>query len=486
MEEITTNKLDIAAVTKTVAETDRRRALVEEKLNQAQSLVEALNAESISLQESVLDLKRDLEETARAKDAETAALGRAIEERRRAIEDLKVLSVAADELRAASERKSSAIGANLDAARNELAALESSVSKARSDAGSLDEMVGKLRETVAQARRQAEALDSQLTTVGKATRSAVDGAADIQRRIDEARTSLDSAAARKEETDETCAALASITAALRHKTSDAVLAVKTMDDMMTEHARQSSDIAKRLADVADLVGKDEKAGTNGAGGNGVSNGRHLGKPQPGVAQFGDALRSIALLALERQISHEEAADISSALEAGDGERALRAAWALTTGGPMPAAHRLVFGEVLRAMGDVKAAIVYFEQAASAKNSPAVVRYLAALAYLKMDLLDRCAYVAQLLGRDRAGKLLARVIEALRSEQTGNADYAVHSLAEAAAMRGFPKWEYDEAYFQLGGLHERRQDTDAAIAAYEKVNGSSAPYQHVVDRVRGLF
>ena len=66
MDETTITEIDLATVAKTVAETDRRRVLVREKLDQAQSVVEALDAESKSLQESVLELKRDLEETTRA------------------------------------------------------------------------------------------------------------------------------------------------------------------------------------------------------------------------------------------------------------------------------------------------------------------------------------------------------------------------------------------------------------------------------------
>lgn len=486
MEESIT-KLDLASVAKTVAETDRRRALVEEKLSQAQSVVEALNAESKSLQESVLELKRDLEETARAKDAESAALAKAAEERRKAIEELRALTSAADELRSASDRKSATIGAELDAARNELTALESTVGKARSDAVSLDEMVGKLRQTVAEAKRQAEALDAQLTTVGKATKSAVEGASDIERRIEEARASLDGAAARKKETDETCAALASITSGLRQKTTDAVLAIKAMDDLMTEQNRQSSMLAKRLAAVADLVGKGETGGNGSTGGrNGSSNGKHAAKEAPGQGKFADALRSIAILEFQRQLSQDDAAGIRAALEAGDGERALRETWTLTTAGAMSSAHRLVFGEVLRQMGDVKAGIVYLEQAASAKNAPPVVRYLAGIAYLKMDLLDRSAYVAQILSRDRGGRLLARIIEGLRSELAGDAEAGVRSLTEATGMRGFPKWEYDEAHFQLGGLYERRNEIDAAIAAYEQVGSTSAPYADVVEHVRALF
>jgi len=481
MDEMTISEIDLATVAKTVAETDRRRALVQEKLSQAQSVVEALDAESKSLHESVLELKRDLEETARAKDHETVELGKTIGERKRAIEELKALAGAADDLRAVSESKSTAIGAHLDAARGELASLESNVATSSADAKALDEMMSRLRSTVAEARRQADALESQLASAGATTRSAVDAAADIQSRIDAARRSLDIASGRKKETDETCEALGAITDALRSKTSDAVTAVKAIDDLMVEHTRQSSTLATRLAAVAKLVGQPDRQNGSSAA-EPSTNGSHAVEP---TSRFSEPLRTIALLALERLITREEADRIASALQAEDGERALREAWALTSGAVMPSAHRLVFGEVLRAMGDVKAAIIYYEQAASAKNAAPVIRYLASLAYLHMDLLDRSAYVAQLLSRDRGGKLLSRVLEALRAEQTGNADVAAQSLSEAASMRGFPKWEYDETYFQLGGMYERRNNIDAEVAAYEKVS-ASAPYADIVERVRALF
>jgi tetratricopeptide (TPR) repeat protein len=482
MDETIITKIDLATVAKSVAETDRRRALVEEKLNQAQSVVESLNAESKSLQESVLELKHDLEETTKAKDQEAAELTLTIGERKRAIEEVKTLASAADELRTASEQKSAAIGTNVEVARKELDSLEASVEKSGSDAKSLDEMVTQLRSTVTEARRQAESMESQLKMVGETTKSAVIAANEIKGRISDARAALDVAVGRKNETDETCSALGAITSALRKKTTEAIVAVKAIDDLITEQTQQSSTLATRLAAVAKLVGQPEHK--NGSSAIAPSpNGAHAAGPSN---QFAHAVRTIALLDLERLISHDEAERLTAGLRAGNGERALRDAWALTSGSAMSAPHRLVFGEVLSAMGDVKAAIIYYEQAASAKNVPPVVRYLASLAYMRMDLIDRSTFVAQLLARDRGGKLLNRIVDALRAEQTGDADHAADLLTEAAYLRGFPKWEYDEAYFQLGGLHERRNDIEAAVAAYEKVTSTTGPYADVVERVRSLF
>ena len=155
------------------------------------------------------------------------------------------------------------------------------------------------------------------------------------------------------------------------------------------------------------------------------------------------------------------------------------------GSPTPVAHRLIFAEVLQAVGDIKAAVVYYEQAAMTKISPPVVRYLAALAYLKMDLLERSTRVSQLLTRDRGGRLLGKIIDALRLEQTDKPDEAVHALTEALAVRGFSKWEYDEALLQLGRLHERRNDVHAALACYEKLSSDGLAHIDVVDRIRTL-
>jgi len=79
--------IDLASVTKTVAETDRRRALVEEELTQAQTVVEALRARSLSLEESVLELQRQLDATRKQKRKKTPPSRQIVERRRRAIDD---------------------------------------------------------------------------------------------------------------------------------------------------------------------------------------------------------------------------------------------------------------------------------------------------------------------------------------------------------------------------------------------------------------
>jgi hypothetical protein len=483
MDESTVMKIDLASVAKSVAETDRRRVLVEEKLTQAQSVVEALNAESKSLQESVLDLKRDLEATTKAKDEETADLRRTIEERKRALHEFNTLATSADDVRSAGERQSVAIAAHVQEAQKALDSLDASAGKASADAKALDEMVARLRASVAQSRRDADAMESKLSSVADASKTATTAASEIQSRVADARAALEAAQSRKKQTDEACAALGAVTESLRVKASEAMSAVNAVDGLLAEQTLQSSTLATRLADVANLVGPPEHHnGSNGAA-----------KPSNGTPvaagakhDYTHAVHAVELLALERLITAEEAERIVVALRSGDGERALRETWALTTGGAMPSAHRLVFGEVLSAMGDLKAAIIYYEQAAAAKNAPPLIRYLASIAYVRMDLLDRSTYVGQLLARDRGGKLLAKIAEALRVEHAGNPDYAAHMLSDAAGLRGFPKWEYDELHVRLGGLQERRNDIDAAVAAYEKVSGSSAPYRDVVERVRALF
>src|SRR5258708_3840186 len=84
-------------------------------------------------------------------------------------------------------------------------------------------------QSVVEARRQADAVEAQLASVGATTRSAVSAAIDIQNRIDTARGALDVASARKRETDETCEALGAITDALRSKTAETAGAVNEID-----------------------------------------------------------------------------------------------------------------------------------------------------------------------------------------------------------------------------------------------------------------
>ena len=472
--------VDLESVTKSVAETDRRRALVEEELNQAQSVVESLKAHSISLRDSVLDLQRQLDATKKAKAEEDTALSQIAEKRRHAIDELKSLTALVDELRIASEQHAAAIGVNLDSARAQLDVVEASVAKATSVAGSVEGTLGQLRENIAEARTHADALEHQLSTVEETTASVAAVAGETHGHLEEARAALDIAIGRKREADAACKTLESIGVTLHAKTGEAIATLNAIDGLMAEQDQQTAALADRVAAVGKLVGKP-----HAENGSGAPTTKKMPLAGSIDSRFADAVRAVALLANEQLIPHEEAERLTTALRSGAGEAVLRQTWAHTVGSPTPVAHRLIFAEVLQAVGDIKAAVVYYEQAAMARISPPVVRYLAALAYLKMDLLERSTRVAQLLARDRAGRLLGKIIDALRLEQTDRPDDAVHALTAALAVRGFLKWEYDEALLQLGQLHERRSDVHAALACYEKLSAEGPVHFDVIERIRLL-
>lgn len=472
--------VDLESVTKSVAETDRRRALVEEELTQAQSVVESLKAHSISLRDSVLDLQRQLDATKIAKAEEDTALRLIAEKRRRAIEELESLTALVDELRVTSEKQAAAIGVNLDNAKMQLGVAEASVAKATSEAGSVEGTLGQLRQNIAGARSHADALEHQLSKVEETTATVTAVAGETHGHLEEARAALDIAIGRKRETDAACKTLESIGITLVAKTREAISAMNAIDGLMEEQNQQTAALADRVAAVGKLVGKSDAE--NGNAKHKIA--QNL-RTRPVDTRFADAVRALALLANEHLIPVEEAMRLSNALRSGAGEAVLRQTWAHTVGSPTPVAHRLIFAEVLQAVGDIKAAVVYYEQAAMTKISPPVVRYLAALAYLKMDLLERSTRVAQLLSRDRGGRLLAKIIDALRLEQTDRPDDAVHALTEALAGRGFPAWEYDEALLQLGQLHERRSDVHAALACYEKLSGEGSAQVEIIERIRSL-
>jgi predicted nucleic acid-binding Zn-ribbon protein len=472
--------VDLDSVTKSVAETDRRRALIEDELSQAQSLVQSLKGHSESLRESVVDLQRQLDATKKAKTEEDEALHQIAEHRKRAIEELRSLTALVDELRIASEQHAAAIGNNLDSARAQLDVVEASVAKATSEADTVQGTLGQLRENIAGARTHADALEHQLVTVEETTASVKSVADETHGQLDAARAALDIALGRKRETDAACKTLESLGTTLHAKTAEAVAAMNAMDGLMAEHGQQTVALAARVEAVGKLVGKSEP--TNGSSASKSSKPAQVAPPDD---RFADAVRAVGLLAGERLIPTEEAERLITALRSGAGEAVLRQTWAHTVGSPTPVAHRLIFAEVLQAVGDIKAAVVYYEQAAMAKISPPVIRYLAALAYLKMDLLERSTRVSQLLTRDRGGKLLGKIIDALRLEQTDKPDDAVHALTAALGVRGFSKWEYDEALFQLARLHERRSDVHAALACYEKLSGEGIARFDVVERIRTL-
>ncbi len=471
--------VDLATVTKSVAETDRRRALVEEELDQAQSVVESLKARSLSLSESVLDLQRQLDATKLTKAQEDAELSKISQQRKRAIDELAALTSVVDELRSASERDALQIGANLKDARAHLATIESNVRAATTEATTLQATIASLRENIGDARRRADELDSQLAQVDGTARSVIAAADQTQSRLNEASAALAVAAGRKEETDSACSALAAISNALHAKTNDAATAMKSIDRLMREQDVQTASLAARVAAIGKLVGQTEPR--NGSASSATP------PPAPAASnnRFADALYTVGVLAHERLLAQDEADHLGLELRSDAGNAVLRESWSKTVARPHSTAHRLIFAEVLRAVGDVKAAIVYYEQAALAAKSHPIVRYLVALAYLKMDLLDRATRVINLLSRDRGGRILSRIVDALRLEQAGRPDEAVTGLTDVLAAKGLTKWEYDETLLQLGRLHERNNNVHAALSCYQQIDGGGRGFVDVKERIRAL-
>lgn len=457
--------VSLSSVAKSVAETDRRRLLVEEELAQAHTLVEALKERSLSLKESVVDLQQQLEITARAKHDEEAALASLVERRTRAMENIDALDRAITELQTQRERTAS-MATDAVEARMRLDSITSAIAAATVSAQSVEEASADARTRIARVRAAADLLEQEVAGAEHSSMAAAESARDVSSRIEGARTGLDDAIRSKERIDPLFADLAALRQRLRARADEANAAVDAFDRLIADGDAQVEALSARLGEISRLVG--DRPSDTPASPRSIADGvpaparaqteRVHASPESivhtnGTARFGDAIRTITLLAQEHLLDREEADHLVYALQSGASDRVLHEAWARTIGGPMTAPDRLIFAELLHAVGDLKAAVLYYEQAATARNSPALVRYFVALAYLRLDLQDRCARVAQLLARDRAGRLLGKIIDALRSEQAGRGADAAARLEEAAATRGFPRWECEEAYYQLTRIRE---------------------------------
>jgi flagellar biosynthesis chaperone FliJ len=473
--------IDLISVTKSVAETDRRRALVEDELTQAQSVVESLKARSTELSESVLELQRNLDATKALKAREDTELSKISEERGRAVAELTELTRSVDELRDASQRDATKIGAGLEAARAQIVTIESSVVAARDGAASATETIASLRKIVVDARERADALESLITKAEETAAAAFTEAKDTLDRLGAAHSALDAAAGRKEETETACSALAAISNALHAKTNDAAMSMRAIDRLIAEQDAQTASLSERVAAIGRLVGQPDAVNGNAKTAPPVEE----SKDRKTNERFADALYSVAVLAHARLLAQDEADHLSLELRSDLGDAVLRESWSKTVAKPQSVAHRLIFAEVLRAVGDVKAAVVYYEQAAFAKNSHPIVRYLVAIAYIRMDLLDRGMRVMQALARDRGGRTLSYVLEALRLEQTGRADEAIVALTDVLSTKGLPKWETDETLRQLGRLHERNHNEHAARSCYEQIDASGPGLVDARELIRAL-
>jgi len=473
-------------VAASVIETQRRRQLLQDELAVATEAIASLQEQSVSLESSVLDLRRQLEETLQAKLREDDALEELATKRAEAFAQMEDLLAHIDAFAGERERAASGFGTEIDSSRLALSAIEEEVRTVKGLFASIAREATSLRTVLDSIRQSAAGADAQLADIGSKAKeldTAADGMAARVCRIAEA---VDRAEKDKQHimgADE----LRELVAGLQTRKAQVESAANALEQLAKDRERSAETIAKQLARIDQLCTGSAEVANAVASGAGVAS-AHQKQPDASVtasdapARYGGTLGMLEFLAAQGLLSSTEAVEAAQLLHTGGVDKLVRSWWSRAMASPTPGYYRLVIGQSLGESGDTKGALTFLNRAMEGKQTDPFIAYLVALALLEMKRYVDVLRIAAGLSRTRHGKALAQNIEALHLAGSRHYDEAESKLAQALTMPGLSKLHYNETLYNLGCLAENKGDLRAATAWREKLTGIEPTYRDIANHI----
>lgn len=473
-------------VAASVFETQRRRQQLQDELAAATEAIASLQEQSVSLESSVLDLRRQLEQTLQAKLREDAALEELATKRTQAFAQMQDLLAHIDAFAGAKERAAGSLDAQIDSSRTALTAIEEEVRTVKELFASLAREATSLRTVIDSIRQSADGADAKLADIGSKAKdldAAADGMAARVCRIAEA---VDRAEKNKQDVaaaDE----LRELVANLQIRKAQVESSADALERLAKDRERSAEAIVKQLARIDQLCAGAADAPNADAPELGARSSHEkerdvsLATPDP-PARYGTTLATLEFLAAQGFLSPAEAADGAQLLHTGGVDKLVRSWWSRAMASPTPGYYRLVIGQSLSESGDSKGALTFFNRAMEGKQTDPFVAYLVALGLLDMKRYVDVLRIAAALGRSKHGKALAQNIEALHLAGSRHYDEAESKLAQALTMPGLAKLHYSETLYNLGCLAESKGDLRAAAAWYEKLSGIEPTYRDIANHI----
>lgn len=463
-------------VAASVVETHRKRQQVEEELKTAAAAVASLHSQSSSLEASVVDLRRELEQALRVRAQEDAALTKLAQERHTAVEQLAAITREVETFLADKNRTAAQIGTQADATRASLRGIEIEVAAAKTALAAFHTDAKALRERLASVRQTADAVEAQLSEVQSKARD-LDGATDgMAAKISAITDGLNHAERDRMQIVSAANELRSVSSALETRRAQVKAADDQIEKLLGDKEKQTAALEQqmqRLSQIAPGSGEMQKIAA---------------APQPAVQEarfapngehkFSHTVETIGILIPLGFIGHDEASVALELLRAGDVDKFVRTLWSKAMGGPLPGPYRLIIGSALAESGDHKGAMTFFSKALEGKHVDPFLTYLVAVALLRMKRYVDVLRIAQGLARAKNGKVLSYNVEALHLWASGRLDEAEKKLIEALTVPGHSRLHQHETMYNLARLAENRGETRAAALWYEKLASSDATYRDV--------
>ncbi len=470
-------------VAASVVETHRKRQQVEEDLKAAAAAVASLHAQSSSLEASVLDLRRELEQALALKAQEDAALAELAAKRKAAVEQLAAIARDAETFLADKDRASAEIAAQTEAVRSKIHGVEGDVAAVKTALVAFAQDAETLRDRIGAVRQSADAAVNQLGEIQSKARD-LDGAVDgMAAKVCAIADELDHAERDRQKIVSPSDELRRVSAALEVRRAEAQSAAAEMDRLLASKELQTATLAQQIERLSELT---EAASPPT---DVTAPATRAVKQQPthngSRPRFDHSVALIGHLGSLGFVGADEAAAALDILADEDVDRFVRSLWSRAMGGPQPGPYRLIIGSALAESGDHKGAMTFFNKALEGRNVDPFLTYLVAVALLRMKRYVDVLRIAQTMSRVRNGKMLARNIEALQLADSGRLDEAEKKFAEAVSISGHPRLHHNETMYNLAHLAQARGDTDTAVMWFEKVVAADPSYRDVAVHIESL-
>jgi tetratricopeptide (TPR) repeat protein len=472
-------------VAASVVETHRKRQQVEEELEAASAAVASLDAQSSSLEASVADLRRELEQALLVRAEEDAALKKLAHERHAAVEQLAAIALEIETFLSDKNRSANEIAAHTDAVRTKLRGVEVEVAAAKTALAAFYGDAKALRERLASVRQSADAVEGQLGDIQSKAHD-LDGAVDgMAAKVSGIADALGHAERDRQHIVSASNELRAVTSVLETRRAQVKTADEAIEKLLSEKEKQTTSLAVQMERLSQLA----------------SSGRQQGQPTPtateptpmaearftpnGKHEFSHTVELIGVLVPLGFFGHDEASEALEILKTNDVDKFVRSLWSRAMGGPLPGPYRLILGSALSESGDHKGAMTFFNKALEGKHADPFLTYLVAVALLRMKRYVDVLRVAQGLGRTKDGRVLSRNVEALHLWGTGRHGEAEEKLAEALTVPSHSRLHHHETMYNLARLAEGRGDARTAALWYEKLASEDASYRDVAVHMDSL-
>ncbi|HEV2879452.1 MAG TPA: hypothetical protein VGW96_07670, partial [Candidatus Eremiobacteraceae bacterium] len=370
-------------VAASVVETHRKRQQVEEELKTATAAVASLHAQSSSLEASVGDLRRELEQALRVRAEEDTTLTKLAQQRNAAVEQLAAVAREVETFLADKNRSASEIATQSDAVRTSLRGLEVEVAAAKTALAAFHGDSKALRERLASIRQSADAVDVQLGDVQSKAHD-LDGAVDgMAAKVCAIADTLTHAERDRQHIVSASNELSSVTSVLEARRAQVKTADEAIEKLLKEKEKQTTSLVEqmeRLSQAAPAAPVQTPIPSVPAQPAPVAEARFTPN---GEHKFSHTVELIGVLVPLGFIGHDEASAALEILKTSDVDKFVRSLWSRAMGGPLPGPYRLILGSALGESGDHKGAMTFFSKALEGKHVDPFLTYLVAVALLRM-------------------------------------------------------------------------------------------------------